>query len=66
MNANTRVKRFVEDHGYTQSAIAKKMGIPRWKFNNIMTGRKVLSADELVAFCDAVDKSTDYILSYGD
>lgn len=66
MNVNSRVKQYIEDHGIKQVAIAEKMGIPIWQFNNIMTGRKKMSADELYKFCRALNCSADYILRYGD
>lgn len=63
------VRRIINEQGRTQTWISKRMNEinPRIemdlvKFNSIVTGRRKMSGDELLAFCMAMEVTPDEFL----
>ena len=61
-----RIKDLREDHDYTQTQIAQKIGITQRKYSYIETGTQQLTADILIMLSDVYNVSTDYILCQTD
>lgn len=64
------VRRIIISQGRTQTWVAEKMNevnpnikMDLVKFNSIMTGRRKMSGDELLAFCMAMEITPDEFLS---
>ena len=61
-----RIKDLREDHDYTKTQIAQKIGITQRKYSYIETGTQQLTADILIMLSDVYNVSTDYILCQTD
>lgn len=63
------VRRIISEQGRTQTWVARKMnemnptiGMDTSKFNAIVTGKRKMSSDELLAFCMATEITPDEFL----
>lgn len=59
MNANEKLKKYLEEHGITQSFICKQTGLSADKVSNIITCKRKMSADELASIAKALNVSID-------
>ena len=57
-----RIREIREDIGYTQTEIAKKIGITQRNYSYYETGRTMLTEDILVKLADLYNTSIDYLL----
>ncbi len=63
------IKRILDEQGRTQIWVVRKMnsqnpemGMNRSKFSAIVTGKRRMSGDELLAFCQALEITPDEFL----
>ena len=54
-----KVRAYMDEMGYKQITIAEKAGIPKATFNAILSGKRVLYADDLKAICLALNVSPE-------
>lgn len=66
MSINSRIRKYINDHRYTQTEIAKKMGLNKVSLNAALNNKRTISAQELIDFCKAVGEDADFIIRYGD
>ena len=57
-----RIREIREDIGYTQTEIAKKIGITQRNYSYYETGRTMLTEDILIKLADLYNTSIDYLL----
>ena len=57
MDVQSKVARYVQDCGIKQSFIAEKTGLSPAKISMILNNNQKMTADELVLFCKALQKS---------
>lgn len=58
------LKAYLRDHGYSQAAFARIVGVPPVSFNQICTKKLRLTADLLFRACDALEITPDQLRSY--
>ena len=70
MKTNETVKKLIEQEGRSQTWVAREMNRvnPEIKMTNvklsaIVTGRRIMSGDEMLAFCRAMKTSPDIFLA---
>ena len=66
MNINERIRKYIDDHRYTQTEIAEEMGLNKVSLNTALRNKRNFSAEELIKFCEVVGENSDYIIHYGD
>lgn len=47
-------KKIIKEKGYKQKAIAEKAGYDIQKFNNMLNGRKIIIADDILPIANAL------------
>ena len=57
-----KVRKYIDDHGMKQVAIAEKAGISKTTFNAIMNGKRTMYADDLRAICLALNVSPELFI----
>ncbi len=57
-----RIKEIREDKGYTQTEIAKKLGITQRNYSYFETGQTMLTEEILNKIADLYNTSIDYLL----
>lgn len=57
-----RVRRYIDDHGIKQVAVAEKAGFSKTTFNAIMNGKRTMYADDLRAICLALNVSPELFI----
>ena len=57
-----RIKEIREDKGYTQTEIAKKLGISQRNYSYFETGQTMLTEEILNKIADLYNTSIDYLL----
>ena len=57
-----RIREIREDIGWTQTEIAKKIGITQRNYSYYETGRTMLTEDILTKLADLYNTSIDYLL----
>ena len=63
MEANKKLREYLDSHGITQAFLIRKTGIPRSALNNIMNGKRKVTADELGKISQALKVSADIFLN---
>ena len=56
----TKIKKYLEDHGIKQAFLQKKLGISVSSCNALINGKRGISAEEYFKICDALGVSLDY------
>lgn len=54
-----KIRNYIDENGLKEVNVAKKAGIPKFRFNAIMSGKKTLYADDLRAICIALNVSPE-------
>lgn len=62
MHVYEKVKSYIVQNGYTQTAVAHKAGIPNATFNAILNGKRTMYADDLYAICIALNVSPEIFI----
>ena len=62
MQANSEIKKYLEEHGITQVFISRKTGIEASKLSLALNGGRKLTLDEYALICGALRVSTDKFL----
>ena len=69
MKTNETVRKLIEQEGRSQSWVAREMNrvnpdinMTNVKLSAIVTGRRIMSSDEMLAFCRAMKTSPDVFL----
>ena len=62
MQVYEKVRRYIDDQGMKQVAIAEKAGISKSTFNAIMNGKRTMYADDLRAICLALNVSPELFI----
>lgn len=57
-----KVRSYIKENGYKQSAVAQKAGISIVTFNAMMRGRRTMYADDLRAICVALNVSPELFI----
>lgn len=70
MKTNETVKRLIEEEGRSQTWVAREMNrvnpeinMTNVKLSAIVTGRRVMSSDEMLAFCRAMKTKASIIIT---
>ena len=66
MSINNKIRKYIDDHRYTQTEIAEGMGLNKVSLNSALNNKRNFSAEELIKFCEVVGENSDYIIHYGD
>ena len=48
------IRAIVDERGYKHAVIAKRAGYTRQQFSDMLTGRKLILADDCFRICDAI------------
>lgn len=56
------ISTYLKSNGITQSHVAFETGIHQQTLSNVMTGKRRLTAEEYVAICAALGKSTEFFV----
>lgn len=48
------VKKTIREKGYKQVAIAKQAGFKEYEFSNMLNGRKIIKADDVLPIAEAL------------
>ena len=59
-----RINTFLEYYGYDKSKIALRIGISPIEFEDILTMRKVMTADVLFLLCMELGKTAEYLANF--
>lgn len=62
MQVYEKVRRYIDDQGIKQVAIAEKAGISKTTFNAIMNGKRTMYAEDLRAICLALNVSPELFI----
>ena len=69
MKTNETVRKLIEQEGRSQAWVAREMNrvnpdinMTNVKLSAIVTGRRIMSSDEILAFCRAMKTSPDVFL----
>lgn len=62
MEVYKKVRAYIEDNGYKQVAIAKKVGMNKVTFNAMLNGNRTMYADDLKAVCLALNVSPEMFI----
>ena len=62
MQVYEKVRRYIDDQGIKQVAIAEKAGISKNTFNAILNGKRTMYADDLRAICLALNVSPEMFI----
>lgn len=62
MEANLKIKEYLDSHGITQAFLVSKTGISQEKMSNIINGKRRVTADELGKIANALNVSADIFL----
>lgn len=54
-----KVRKYIDENGIKQVAVAKKAGIPNVTFNAIMNGKRTMYAEDLREICIALNVSPE-------
>ena len=65
-NFSERLKSIRASRGLSQKNVAEAMGITETGYQNYEVGRRLPTFEKLVAICDALDCSADYLLGRTD
>ena len=57
-----KVRRYIDDQGIKQVAVAEKAGISKTTFNAIMNGKRTMYADDLRSICIALNVSPELFI----
>lgn len=57
-----KVRRYIDEQGMKQVAIAEKSGISKTTFNAIMCGKRTMYAEDLRAICLALNVSPEIFI----
>lgn len=55
MKVYEKVREYIKENDLGQNVIAKKAGIPNKRFNAILSGHRIMYADDLRAICIALN-----------
>lgn len=64
MEMYKKLKRYLVDHHFNQSAIARAIGKPPQTLASVLSGHSRLSADDLVLICNEIGVETKVIENY--
>lgn len=57
MEVGIKIKKYLREHGISQTYISRKIGLQLAKLNRSLNGYRRLSFDEYVAICEALGVS---------
>ncbi len=57
-----RLRQVLKDNGMSQVMLAKKIGMSQGVVNNYCTGKREPTLDVLIAICQVLNESADYLL----
>ena len=57
-----RLRQVLKDNGMSQVMLAKKIGLSQGVVNNYCTGKREPTLDVLIAICQVLNESADYLL----
>lgn len=60
----TNLRQVLDDFGYSQVKIAKKVGLTPCKFSNILNKRRRLTAEELLTICEIIGLTPEQLRDY--
>lgn len=66
MCVSSRIKKYLEDNGISQTFVADRSGIPVVKLNQSLNGNRKISIDEYAAICGALSVSVNKFITAND
>jgi transcriptional regulator with XRE-family HTH domain len=63
LNTNTKIKQYLESNGIRQEFVATKIKMKKNIFNNIVNGKRRITADELKLVADALKVDANIFLN---
>lgn len=63
MRVYENVRRYIEERGEPQAAVAERAGIPAAAFAQMLTGARTMYADDLKAICLALNVSPELFVT---
>ena len=62
MTVNEKIKKYLEEHGITQTFIEKKTGLSQDKVSKLLNGKRKVSAEELGLIASALNVDANIFL----
>lgn len=59
MNANEKLKKYLEEHGISQAFLAKKLGFSNTRMSMMINGKRKMTADDLFKICIILNVSPE-------
>lgn len=66
MDVQSKVASYIHNSGIRQSFICEKTGLSKAKVSLILNNKQKMTADELMLFCKALQKSPNDFVNYED
>lgn len=66
MDVQSKVAQYIQNMGIKQSFISEKTGLSKTKISMILNNNQKMTADELVLFCRALQKSPNEFIDLED
>ena len=60
------VKKIIDKKGFKQTAIARRAGIKETSFNNMLHGRKIISADDVYVLAKVLEVSPNELFFFNN
>ena len=60
MDCNKKIAEYLKEHGISQKFLVVKTGLEPEKVSNIVNGKRKISGDELISFCNVLGLTLDY------
>jgi len=60
------IKKIITKQDVKQKSVAQKAGVPEKKFSNMLNGRKLIAAHDILPICDALDVTPNELFGVGD
>ncbi len=62
MNANEKIKKYLEEHGISQAFLAKKLCFSNTRMSMMINGKRKMTADDLFKICKILDVSPEMFM----
>ena len=65
MQIYEKVRKYIDERGFKQKAVAEAANIPNVTFNAMLNGKRKMYAEDLKAICIALNVSADTFIKVG-
>lgn len=66
MTVTENIYKIMQEKSLIQAGVAKKAGYTPKLFNNMLRGRKLILADDVLKICKALDVTPNKLFGYGE